>query len=717
MVAWFALLFCACSSPAPPQSPTIPEPPMARIEVVSDRYHGEVVADPYRWLEDGDAPEVKAWSASQNVHARERLSALPGRDALRADLAAILGQTRVTHHSVAFAGSRTFAMRRQPPRQQEFLVELTSLSAADPGRTLVDPMVIDPTGLTTIDWFVPSPDGQMVAVSLSHSGTESGDLHIFDVATGERIEAPIPRVNGGTAGGALAWAPDGGSLFYTRYPREGERPPEDHDFYVHLYHHELGADPATDRYVLGRELTRIAEIDLEMHPTTGRLLVTVQDGDGGDFAHWIRDADGTVRSLSRFDDRTVMMTHSESGAHLYAVSFDPTPRGRVLRFPVTAPGIDGAETVLPQGEDTVVVSFWSPPSIREVGGRLFVTFQTGGPSEIRAFDLSGAPLEAPEQYPVGAAGGMRVTPEGHLLYTARSFVQSPTWFRYDPEAGTSEVVPLNEPPAVDLSDVVVRREFATSKDGTKIPVNLIIPGDRPLDGSNALIATGYGGYGVNRSPRFSSSYVPLLKRGVIIAVANLRGGGEYGEQWHKQGNLTHKQNVFDDFHGVLDHVVERGYTSPERLGIMGGSNGGLLMGATFVQHPESVAAVMSSVGIYDMLRVELSPNGAFNVTEFGTVADPEQYAALRAYSPYHNVVDGADYPPILFTTGANDPRVDPMHSRKMTARLKGAGAIEVLLRVDQNAGHGASTPLRAKIDELADEYSFLLHHLKVPAPE
>ena len=291
------------------------------------------------------------------------------------------------------------------------------------------------------------------------------------------------------------------------------------------------------------------------------------------------------------------------------------------------------------------------------------------------------------------------------------------WYRHDPATGESQALSLDQPLDVDLSHVTVRREFATSKDGTQVPVNLLIPGDVPLDGARAAIATGYGGYGVNRTPRFSSAWVPLLQRGVIIAVANLRGGGEYGEQWHKQGNLTRKQNVFDDFHAVLTHLVERGYTSPKRLGVMGGSNGGLLMGATFVQHPESVAAVMSSVGIYDMLRVELSPNGAFNVTEFGTVKDPAHYAALRAYSPYHNVEDGVDYPPILFTTGANDPRVDPMHSRKMTARLKAAGAKEVLLRVDPNAGHGASTPLRAKIDELADEYGFLLHHLGVSTPE
>lgn len=713
MVHWVLFGLTACS-PTPPDAPA--EPPMARVVDVTDEYHGDKVHDPYRWLENPEDPEVEAWSDAQNEHAREQLAKLTGREALRADLARILGHTRVTHGDLAFAGGRIFAMRHEPPRQQEFLVELPELSVSAPPRVLVDPTALDAEGRLRIDWYVPSPDGTKVAVSLSSSGTESGDLHIFDVSTLERIEPPIPRVNGGTAGGALAWAPDSQSVFYTRYPREGERPEADMSFHVHLYHHPLGGDPAADAYVLGKELPRIAEIDLEPHHATGRLLVTVQDGDGGEFGHWIREADGTVRQLSAFRDRTVMITFSESGEQLYALSLAGTPRGRILRFPVTDDGIAGADVVVPQGDDTVVASFWEPPSIRELGGRLFVTYQTGGPSEIRAFDLSGAPAPAPEQFPIGRADGMRST-DGKLVYWAASYTQPRTWFTHDPASGASTRLALDEPPAVDLSGVEVRREMATSQDGTQVPVNILVPPGIELDGSHPTIVTGYGGYGVSRTPRYKQSHGPLLERGVVIAVANLRGGGEYGEEWHRQGNLTRKQNVFDDFHAVTQHLVERGYTNPDKLGIIGGSNGGLLMGAILTQHPDSVAAVMSSVGIYDMLRVELSPNGAFNVTEFGTVKDPAQYAALRAYSPYHNVTDGTDYPPVLFTTGANDPRVDPMHSRKMTARLRAAGAPTVLLRTDDHAGHGGSMPLRDRIELLADEYGFLLHHLGVPAPE
>ena len=260
------------------------------------------------------------------------------------------------------------------------------------------------------------------------------------------------------------------------------------------------------------------------------------------------------------------------------------------------------------------------------------------------------------------------------------------------------------------------RVFVRSKDGTKVPVNIMIPKGVKLDGTNPCLVTGYGGYGVNRVPTFVPERRILFDHGFIVAEANLRGGGEYGEAWHKAGNLTNKQNVFDDFAAVLQIMIEGKYTSPEHLAIIGGSNGGLLMGATLTQHPELVKAVVSFVGIYDMLRVELSPNGAFNVPEFGTVKDEKQFQAMLAYSPYHNVKDGVKYPAVLFLTGANDPRVDPMQSRKMTARLQAATAsgLPVLLRTSAGSGHGLDTSLSERIEEYVDVYTFLFAELGVP---
>jgi prolyl oligopeptidase len=266
-----------------------------------------------------------------------------------------------------------------------------------------------------------------------------------------------------------------------------------------------------------------------------------------------------------------------------------------------------------------------------------------------------------------------------------------------------------------MSDVEVVRDFAVSKDGTKVPVNIMIPKGAKRDGTNPCLVTGYGGYNANRVPTFRPEQRILFNHGFIVAEANLRGGGEYGEAWHRAGNLTHKQNVFDDFAAVLQFMIDQKYTSPEHLAIIGGSNGGLLMGATFTQHPGLMRAVVSYVGIYDMLRVELSPNGAFNVPEFGTVRDESLFRAMFAYSPYHNVRDGEKYPAVLFLTGANDPRVDPMQSRKMTARLQAATASgrPVLLRTSASSGHGLDTSLSERIEEDVDVYAFLFAELGV----
>jgi prolyl oligopeptidase len=295
-----------------------------------------------------------------------------------------------------------------------------------------------------------------------------------------------------------------------------------------------------------------------------------------------------------------------------------------------------------------------------------------------------------------------------VLFKSASYVNSPAWYRFDPSTGKVSRTALRSSASVDFSDIAVSREFAVSRDGTRIPLTILRKKGSTLDGNTPALLTGYGGYGVSLPPYFDPTLRPLFDRGVVYAIANLRGGGEYGEDWHHAGSLTHKQNVFDDFEACARFLIDKHYTKAARLAILGGSNGGLLMGAAFTQHPELYSAVVSMVGIYDMLRVEQSPNGVFNSTEFGTVKEPDQFRALFAYSPYHHVRDGTQYPAILFTTGANDPRVDPMQSRKMTARLQASGTQkQVLLRTSSSSGHGIGTALSEQIDELTDIYQFL----------
>jgi prolyl oligopeptidase len=299
--------------------------------------------------------------------------------------------------------------------------------------------------------------------------------------------------------------------------------------------------------------------------------------------------------------------------------------------------------------------------------------------------------------------------DGNVLVNTQSFVTAPAVSLYSPASGKLAKTALTGEPKVRFDDAEVVREMATSRDGTKVPVNILMKKGTKRDGHNPVLLYGYGGYGVSMRPFFSTATRVWLDAGGVYALANIRGGGEFGEAWHLAGNLTKKQNVFDDMIAAAQHLVDRGYTTPARLAAEGGSNGGLLMGAEFTQHPELFHAVVSHVGIYDMLRVELSPNGAFNVTEFGTVKEPDQFHALYAYSPYHHVSDGTQYPAILFLTGANDPRVDPMNSRKMTARLQATGTKNpVLLRTSSTSGHGIGTARSERIDQMSDVYSFLL---------
>jgi prolyl oligopeptidase len=699
-------------------------PPATVPQAVTDTYHGVSVTDPYRWLEDGNAPAVQAWSSGQNAYARSVLDALPHVAQIRARVTEIVGAQIVSHFSLTYAGGRLFALKRQPPKQQPFLVVLDSPDRPEAAHVLLDPNVLNPKGTTAIDWYVPSHDGRLVAVSLSEGGSEAGDVHIFETATGRQVFEVIPHAQNGTAGGSLAWTPDARAFYYTRYPRGTERPLADHELYLQVYRHVLGTPTEQDTYELGRGFPKIAEIVVQTTPE-GLALASMQQGDGGQFQHYLRTTDGHWTQLTRYEDRIVqaVLGPSADGATtpLYLISRRDAPRGQLLKLAVdnrSAAAVDfrRAETLIPQGADTLVSAFGDEDTgnLVPTPNRIYLAYQVGGPSELRVFDLRGRPAAAPRQFAIGAVDS--IVPESgsgdRVLFLDTSYIDCPSWLAFDPATGATVKTAISQRAPVDYADCEVVREFAVSRDGTRIPVNIIRKKGLVLDGSHPCIATGYGGYGVNISPFFSSAARVLIEQGVVFAEANLRGGGEYGDRWHHEGNLTHKQNVFDDFAAAGQHLLDAGYTQPAKFAIMGASNGGLLMGATLTQHPALARCVVSRVGIYDMLRVELSPNGAFNVTEFGTVADEAQFRALYAYSPYHHVVAGTKYPDVLFLTGANDPRVDPMQSRKMTARLQAVGAT-CLLRTSANSGHGMGSSLGERIEQTVDIDAFLFSELGV----
>ena len=677
----------------------------AEKKPVFNEYHGTRVEDDYQWLENDDDPAVKAWSNAENQRTRAYLDSLPSHGKIEKQLKQWYGKTSPSYSSIVARPEILFAIKFQPPKQQPMLVTLISADDLKSEKIVLDPNQLDSKGTTAIDWFEPSLDGKKVAVSLSKGGSEDGTLHFFDVTTGKELGDTIAHVQYPTAGGSAAWNADGSGVYYTRFPRKGERPDEDLNFYQQVYFHKLGTPDSKDTYAIGKEFPRIAEIHLESSDDGKYILASVANGDGGDFAHYLLGPDGAWKQVTQFSDGVKQVRIGKDN-HLYLLSRLNAPRGKVLRLPLDAPELAKAVEIVPSS-DAVVQQLEPAPKA------LYLADLLGGPSQIRRFDLDG---KNPTTVPVPSISSVQemvAEPDGTLLFRDTSYTEPAAWFKV--AAGNNEPTKtaLVSTSPVSFSDIEVTREFATSKDGTKVPLNILRRQGTRQDGNNPVLLYGYGGYGISMSPAFDFTKRLWFDRGGIYVVANIRGGGEFGEEWHKAGNLTKKQTVFDDFAAAAQYLIEKKYTRPEKLALMGGSNGGLLMGALITQHPDLMRAVVSSVGIYDMLRVELAPNGAFNVTEFGTVKDPEQFKSLYAYSPYHHVIDGTKYPAVLMMTGANDGRVAPYHSRKMTARLQEANQSEhpILLRTSSSAGHGIGTALSERIKQLADIYSFLFAQL------
>jgi prolyl oligopeptidase len=683
----------------------LPPAPVAEKKPVTNEYHGTKVEDDYQWLENDDSAEVKAWSDVENKRTRAYLDSLPGHAQIAQQLKAWYAKTSPSYSNITPRPGVLFAIKFQPPKQQPMLVRLGSADDLKSEKVLVDPNQIDSKGTTAIDWYAPSLDGKKIAVSLSKGGSEDGTLHFFDATTGKEIGDTIPHVQYPTAGGSAAWNGAGDGVYYTRFPRQGERPEEDLNFYQQVYFHKLGTPESKDTSSIGKDFPRIAEIQLESSHDGRYVIASVANGDGGDFAHYLLGPDGGWRQITQFSDGVKLARLGWDNA-LYLLSRADAPRGKILRLPLETPELSKAREIVP-ASDAVV------QHIEPTEKALYVGDLLGGPSQLRRFDLEGknaTTIPVPE---ISNVQELAAQEDGSLLFRDQSYTEPPAWFTVASDQTAPKKTALVSTSPVSFSDIEVTREFATSKDGTKVPLNIMRKKGTKLDGNNPTLLYGYGGYGISMSPTFDFTRRLWFDRGGIYVVANIRGGGEFGEEWHKAGNLTKKQNVFDDFAAAAQYLIEKKYTNPDKLALMGGSNGGLLMGALITQHPDLMHAVVSAVGIYDMLRVELAPNGAFNVTEFGTVKNDDQFKALYAYSPYHHVKAGTKYPAILMMTGANDGRVAPYHSRKMTAELQAANKSDhpILLRTTTNAGHGIGTALSERIKQQADIFSFLFAQL------
>jgi prolyl oligopeptidase len=715
-IAAAALFLAGSGAIARSAAPDAELPKTVKIPV-TDTYHGVSVVDDYRWLENGDDPKVKEWVAAQNAYTQAYLSKLPQRAGIVDFLKATRQKAQVQYSDLQYAGGRLFALKHDPQKSAAALVVFRSPEDQASERTVVDLNTLAEGKFFQSSWYKPSPDGNMVGMALGTGGSEDAALYVFDVATGKQIGDPVPRVQFATAGGDMAWTGDGRGFYYTRYPQGNERPAEDANFYQQVYYHVLGSSAAQDKYVLGKEFPRIGETALETAHDGKHILVTVEDGDGGTYEHFLIAADGKVTQITRFADKVVDVQFGADDS-LWLLSHAKSDLGELDHLEAGSVKLaDAVRVVSPMSgsiEGTGMVGdmrhFWAADHA------LYVTVIDGGPEEILKFDLRGkkdGKVPVPE---VASVSTLVPLTGDSFLYNVQTYTRPTQWFRYS-GTGAPLALPFKTETALNFADIEVRREFATSKDGTRVPMTILMRKGTRLDGANPAFLTAYGGYDISITPSFMGSFGRLwFDHGGVFVEANLRGGAEYGEGWHTGGKLLNKQNVFDDFAACAQHIITAKYTSQQHLAIEGGSNGGLLMGAELTQHPQMFRAVLSEVGIYDMLRVELDPNGGFNVTEFGTVKDPALFKALHAYSPYHNVKAGTPYSAVLFVTGDNDHRVNPAHSRKMMAELQAAttSGLPVMLRTNANAGHGYSTDKDEALEERADMYSFLFAQLGMP---
>lgn len=709
----FAIAAYASGQSAGQEAVAIAPPPATARIPVTDSYFGFQVVDDYRWFEDGSAPKVKKWVEEQNAYSQAYLSRLPQRPAIVDFLNKTRERQAVEYLPFQYAGGLLFAIKSDPAKSGAALVVFTSPEDKASERLVVDLNTLAPGKVFQANWAKASADGSEIGMALSVGGSEDGALYVFDVATGKQIGEPVPRVQFATAGGDVAWTGDGSGFYYTRYPRANERPPVDAAFYQQVYFHVLGTNARQDRYVLGKDFPRIGEVKLESAHDGKHVLVGVEDGDGGRYEFFLLAPEGTATQLARFNDKIV---DAEFGADdsLWLLSRAKSDRGELDHLARGSLRLaDAVRVVGPPDHGSLEGSSFAGRLYWAAEHRLYATLIDGGPEEILQFDLSGRP-EGKVPVPAVASVGPMVPLTGDaFLFNAQTFTQPQQSYQYN-GPGTLRPLPFKDETSINLGDVKVLRAFATSKDGTQVPMTIVMGEGTKLDGNNPTYLTGYGGFDISETPYFLAGFGKLwLDHGGIFVDTNLRGGADEGESWHVAGMLLHKQNVFDDFAACAQYLIAQKYTSAAHLAIEGGSNGGLLMGAELTQHPELFRVVLSEVGIYDMLRLELDPNGSFNVTEYGTIKDPTQFKATYAYSPYQHVGAGVKYPAILFVTGDNDHRVNPANSRKMTAALQAATAsgLPVLLRTNAHAGHGFSTDKDEALEEKADMYSFLFAQL------
>ncbi|MBK7397308.1 MAG: S9 family peptidase [Myxococcales bacterium] len=728
LLAVTALGWFACG---PQKEPTVAAPPAASSsssapapsassaeatyeKVVIDTYHGDQVKDPYRWLEDDKSPDVQAFTDRQNAATRKYLDAGDLRGKLRGRLDELL-QIGFVNSPVLRKGDkkhprRYFHSRREGKQDQPIVYVREGLEGKD--RPLLDPSTFGEDKTTALDWWYVNDLGDKVAYGYSISGNEQSTLHVRDVATGKDLPDVITR----TRASYVSWLPDGSGFYYVREPDPTTVPKGEEHYHRGIWFHALGKDPSVDARVFppaGEERPMTDSPHAEVSPSGRWLLVRVAHG-------W---AKASVYLLDRKAKEAKWVTLVAGVDALFDPTFHRIGKEDVvfLRSNEGAPGfqIVRVDPAHPAREKWKVVVPESPDPIRDfecVGDSLYVSYLHKASSRLERRDLADKLLEDIPLPVLGTATVPHGDSEGdEAMFEVQSYAYPPEIRRYDPKTKKQTVWAKTEAPGFDATSIVVEQIEAPSKDGTKITAFLVKKKSTPKDGTAPGVLYGYGGFNISQTPSFNRAVMAFLERGGVYVVANLRGGAEYGEAWHRAGMLDKKQNVFDDAIAVAETLGKEGFVGKQRLGALGGSNGGLLTGALLTQRPDLFRAVVSAVPLLDMLRYHHFLIAKLWIAEYGSSDDPKQYQWLKAYSPYHKVVDKTPYPAVLLMTAESDSRVDPMHARKMAARLQAAtaSAHPVLLRVETKAGHGAGKPRSKQLEELSDQWTFFFRELGV----
>jgi prolyl oligopeptidase len=691
-------------------------PGAIRLDLVEHR-HGQSIPDPYRWLEDSGDPRTVSWLGEQGelfAAERGRWRDLAG---WRAELAALTAVDRVLTPKAR--GNRIFL--RQQRAGQDYPVLFVRTDGCE--RTLLDPLALDPTGRTVLETWEPSIEGDLLAYQLSCDGTEDSLLRVLDVAGGRIVDGPINRVRSTPIG----WLPGGGAFYYVRRLPPGLHPGEER-YHRRVYLHQLGSDPDTDVLVFGEGRDKAQFYDIAVTADGRWLTITATAGAAPGTELYLADLFSSspgrpgFRAVQEAGDgplaRTRLHIEPETGPReaAWLRTDSAAARGRVVTCVPGSPAPGSWREFIPERPDAVLLDLAVLAGAGLPRPVMLVSWARHATAEVTVHDLAdGHELGKIPLPGLGSIGRFSVPPGGgHEAWFCYSDHRTPpVLLHYD--GLTGQVATLSRPEA-DADGVAVCLTEFQSHDGTTIRMFVLSPAGRP-DRPRPAILTGYGGFGVSMSPGYSPDALAWARAGGVFAIACLRGGGEEGAQWHRGGRGENKQNTFDDFAAAAGHLTAAGWTRPDRLAIMGGSNGGLLAAAALTQHPEMYAAAVCMAPLLDMARYELSGLGPSWVPEYGSAADPGQLRTLLSYSPYHHVTLGASYPPVLFTVSDGDTRVDPLHARKMCAALQHAssGLGPVLLRHERGVGHGARA-LSRELALLADCLAFLACHVGLPAP-